>query len=165
MKLFGSLLLLLVAGYGHADNESLFRQRRLSYEWIAGYEPRTLVTDHAAIDLDQKEMERLLTFRRLDSFKAIYEKGGHSQSIAKVTLVDALPPVMPIPSSTIVIGWSANGDMVRGRLVEEVTWTSDDKEVALLVEYEAGEVQGKFVCQVGGLVDVDAMNQDGCEYL
>jgi hypothetical protein len=163
MKLFGSLLLLL-AGYGRSDNESQFRKRQLSYEWIAGYEPRTLVKDHLAIDLDQAEMERLLTFRRLDAFKAIYEKGGHSQSIARVTLVDAMPPVMPIASLTIVLGRTGNGDMVRGRLVEEVSWTSDDKEVDVLVQYEATEAEDNFVgCQVGGLVDVNQTNQEGCE--
>lgn len=173
MKFYGSVLFLaLQAGQGRSENaETSLRssnRRRLAYEWIAGYEPRTLVTDHAAIDLDQAEIENLLEYRRLDAFRQIYEKGGHSQSIARVTIGgDSTIPILPIPKSTIVIGRNDKGDVIRGRLVDEVSWTSDDKDVTILVEYDASAEQANYVgCQVGGLVKVvnATLATDGCEY-
>ena len=159
-----SLFLLLSTGESHSQNSQVRRQ--LSYEWIAGYEPRTLVTDHAAIDLDQEEMERLLSYRRLQQFRAIYEQGGHSQSIAKVNLIDAEPPILPIPKNTRVIGAAANGDVIRGKLVEEAFWAQDDKDVTLHIGYEASNEQANYVgCQVGGLVSVNSTNEEGCKYV
>jgi hypothetical protein len=89
MTFFLSLLLVtLLVVYARFNeivgDSSLRGGLGLAYVWIAGYEPRTLVTDHAVIDLDQEEIERLLTLRRLDSVKAIYKKGGHSQPIAQI---------------------------------------------------------------------------------
>jgi hypothetical protein len=168
MTFFRSLLVMLLAAYARSndivDDSSLRGGRELAYEWIAGYEPRTLVTDHAAIDLDQEVIERLLAFRRLDDAKAIYKKGGHSQPIAQIQLVDADPPVMPIPAGTIVIGWSNNGDMVRGRLLEETTWTSEETNVTIFVEYQRNEAQESYLnCEVGGLVEISEANGDGCK--
>jgi hypothetical protein len=157
------VLSLLTVSAGATD--SSIPGRRLSYEWIAGYEPRTLVTDHAAIDLDQKEVEKWLAARMLDPVKDIYQQGGHSQSTALIHLsTNTEPPKMPIPSGTIVYGWTNNGDMVHGRLTEEAFWTSKDSEVTLLIEYQANEVQDNYVnCQVGGLVITSSDNRKGCK--
>jgi hypothetical protein len=146
-------------------NSLLEAPRRLAEDWIAGYEPRTFVKNHAAIDLDQAQIENLLDQRHLTSAKTIYVQGGHSQSIARLKLLDAPPPVKPILSETLVLGRTNVGVLVRGNLIEELTWTSSDKEVNILVEYNTNEEQMEYVdCQVGGLVSISSANRDGCEY-
>lgn len=165
MKLFGTYLLPLgVCAW--SENESvLLRQRRLGYEWIAGYEPRTLITDHSAIDLDQLQMEMSLKSLNFDEFEAIYENGGHSMSIAKVILKNPKPPLRPIPANTVVLGTAVNGDVVTGVLLSELSWTTEDKEVLLLMQYAASDDQANHLrCQVGGLVKVLLGTiQDGCK--
>lgn len=54
---------------------------------------------------------------------------------------------------------------MRGNLVEELTWTSSDKEVDVLVEYYTNEEQIEYAdCQVGGLVSISSANRGGCKY-
>jgi hypothetical protein len=50
MKIISAISVLLWASCAHSASF----QRRLSYERIAGYEPKSQVTDHNAIDLDQE---------------------------------------------------------------------------------------------------------------
>jgi hypothetical protein len=146
--------------------ESGIRGRQLAFDWIGGYEPRTLVTDHAAIDLDQAELERLLSDdRKFDAAKAIYEKGGHSQPIARLKLTNPGPaPDGPIPARTIVLGNNTHGETIQGRLVEDVTWAAADDVVFLHVEYEGNHDQeSPLNCQVGGLVVDDSGSHEGCK--
>jgi hypothetical protein len=148
-----------------APTSLLETPRRLAEDWIAGYEPRTFVQNHAAIDLDQAQIEDLLDQRQLVLAKTIYVQGGHSQSIARLKLLDAPPPVKPILSETIVTGRTNAGGVVRGNLVEELTWTSSDKEVDVLVEYYTNKEQVEYDdCQVGGLVSISSANRGGCKY-
>ena len=60
-----------------------------SYDRIAGYAPGSQVTDHNAIDLDQKVMETHLEAKTADGFaKAlnVYDYGGNSKSYARLTI-------------------------------------------------------------------------------
>ena len=161
------------------------RQRKLNYELLAGYEPRTLVTNQAAIDLDQAEMEYQLSHHHLDIFRHVYEQGGHSLSVARLTLLggdaDSIkdaededlttlplpsPPAYEIPKNTEVIGWTKDGDIVTGRLREAlVPWDKDDANITILVEYNSNIDQTSYLgCQMGGLVHTDTMNEDGCKF-
>ena len=160
-------LVLKACGETNAEEPAslLEAPRRLAEEWIAGYEPRTFVKNHAAIDLDQAKIEDLLDQGDFNSAKAIYVQGGHSKSIARLKLLDAPPPVKPILSETIVTGRTNAGGLVRGNLVEELMWTSGDKEVDVLVEYYTNKEQIEYVdCQVGGLVSISSANRGGCKY-
>ena len=53
-----------------------------SYDKIAGYAPGSQVTDHNAVDLDQKVMETHLKAGDFVKALDVYEKGGNSKSYA-----------------------------------------------------------------------------------
>ena len=53
-------LLLASSASASTSLRGLVQSRRLSYEKIAGYQPKSQITDHAAIDLDQAAIETLL---------------------------------------------------------------------------------------------------------
>jgi hypothetical protein len=166
---FFLVLSLALAACGETNAEELTSlleaPRRLAEDWIAGYAPRTFVKNHAAIDLDQAQIEDLLDQRHLNSANTIYIQGGHSQSIARLKLLDPTPPVKPILIKTIVMGRTSAGGSVRGSLVEELTWTSNDKELEVLVEYYTNKERIEYVdCQVGGLVSIGSANREGCKY-
>jgi len=58
------------------------------YELIAGYLPRSKVTDHNALDRDQKALENSFgsaTDNDYTTVKAIYENGGNSKVYAEIT--------------------------------------------------------------------------------
>merc|ERR1719407_181690 len=58
-----------------------------AYERIAGYLPRSLVTDHNAIDLDQAQLETNLGLRTAAGFaSATYSGGGNPKSYAEFTV-------------------------------------------------------------------------------
>lgn len=136
-----------------------------SYAWIAGYEPRSQVADHAAIDLDQQEIEKWLTLRMFEPAEGVYKNGGHSQTIARVNVVDAEPPIQPFPAGTTVYGWTDSGQAVKGKLVEEVTWGRSEKNVQMLIEYDpVKEFSNQLNCQVGALVLTDSAKREGCKF-
>ena len=142
----------------------LFTTSSAEYEWIGGYEPKTLVTDHAAIDLDQKEMELLLRFGKISLVKEIYEEGGYSQSIARLKVIKADdPPTTIIPSGTMVIGENESGQKVNGRLINDFIFNATTKEDNLLVEYTtSSDPQRYHGCQVGALTSINSEKKDGC---
>jgi len=108
----------------HPSSSSNLRQvselnRRLSYETIVFYEPKSQVTDHNAIDLDQAQMEDQLSIGSDVSFekaRRIYADGGHSKSVAVVKLTT--PLTGGLAKFTAVSGQNANGVAVYGKLYE-----------------------------------------------
>ncbi|KAG7346339.1 low iron-inducible periplasmic protein [Nitzschia inconspicua] len=123
-------------------------RRRLSYELIAGYEPRSQVTDHNALDLDQQMMEQQLALGTDQSFataKNIYTNGAHSKSVASVTLNSGL--LNAIPAKTPVSGRSASGQEVVGTTLEDYPAGATTIEI----QYNTISIQAQYVgCQVGG---------------
>jgi hypothetical protein len=135
-----------------------------AFEWLAGsYEPQSIVTSHAAIDLDQQTIDSLLRQaheEHVKSAKEIYTKGGYSMIIAKLK-VTSDPPGVSIPAGSIVEGESKDGYQVDATLIHDFSY--DTKEV--FVEYVPSSIQEKYMrCQVGGLVTIDEQNKDGCKY-
>jgi hypothetical protein len=61
MKLTSAISALLLASSAHAVSI----RRRLSYQRIAGYEPKSQVTDHNAIDLDQEVSAWMRVYSRI----------------------------------------------------------------------------------------------------
>ena len=57
-----------------------------SYDRIAGYAPGSQVTDHNAVDLDQKVMETHLKANDFAKALDVYDKGGNSKSYAELTI-------------------------------------------------------------------------------
>mmetsp|Transcript_27302 Transcript_27302/g.63402 ORF Transcript_27302/g.63402 Transcript_27302/m.63402 type:complete len:96 (+) Transcript_27302:1171-1458(+) len=61
---------------------------------IGGYVPRSSITDHDALDLNQKAMEAQLADKTDSSFAAaknIYIMGAYNKPYAKLTLLMGLP--------------------------------------------------------------------------
>lgn len=86
-----------------------------SYEKIAGYAPGSQVTDHNAIDRDQKAIQNALAESPVDYTEAgnIYASGGHSKSYAELT-VPALASALS--KGTAVVGTGEDGSAVSVRV-------------------------------------------------
>ena len=86
--------------------------------------------------------------------RKIYEQGGYSKSVAKVTLSTPLP--MQMSKSTPVTGQNANGVAVYGKLYD----TYANGATTIEIQYTTSDIQNSYVgCQVGGLAKP---NLDGC---
>mmetsp|Transcript_37819 Transcript_37819/g.61789 ORF Transcript_37819/g.61789 Transcript_37819/m.61789 type:complete len:518 (+) Transcript_37819:133-1686(+) len=133
-------------------------RRRLSYAAIAGYLPGSQVTDHCAIDLDQKAIEDQLTQKTPEAFqnaRKIYNNGGHSKSYALITLTDTLKS--NIKKSDPISGTNSEGNSVSGK-----AYADYDKGTtgAIKVLYATTDLQASYVdCQVGALTEP---NMSGC---
>jgi hypothetical protein len=144
-------------------------ERRLSFERIVGYQPTTQVTDHAALDLDQQIMERELASGNLIYARNVYEEGGHSYSIAQMTLMGSPAPAN-WPIGTQVAGLTEDGlRVVIGSLLFAEEWVApvngDPWVVEMDVLYTTSDIQESYVdCQVGGLYTFGAANRNGCKY-
>jgi hypothetical protein len=135
--------------------------RHLSFEKIVGYEPKSSVTDHAAIDLDMESIEKLLGVGTADSFKIareVYEEGAHSKSYAEVNL--STPLTSPISAGDPLIGKSSAGTQIRGEALKTVA--VGGTTLQFLYAYAATQATYS-TCQVGALGDNDmAKNVAGC---
>jgi hypothetical protein len=151
------LSLCALVAFAHAAD------RRLSLQRIVGYEPKTQVTDHAAIDLDQKSMEQELFLERLIKARNVYIQGGHSRSYAELKLINPAGP-RSYKANTDVLGKALNGAEIVGRLMHDVSWKNGTKQVKLDVQYATSDIQESYVgCQVGGLYTFSEANRDGCK--
>ncbi|CAB9526507.1 expressed unknown protein [Seminavis robusta] len=145
----GIILALLCHGLCEADNlrSSSQHRRRLSEEPFISYEPYTLTTDHAAIDLDQKAMEIELargTDDGLDAALSIYQEGAFSKSYAEITLTEPLQ--VDVLKGVTVIGRTTDGRDVRGKMAGSF----DTGDSIIQVQYSAGSVQESWTeCHVG----------------
>lgn len=131
--------------------------RRLSYELIASFEPKSQVTDHNAIDLDQATMEDQLAIGTDVSFeraRRVYEEGGHSKSVAMVKL--SSPLTSGLKKATAVSGKNDDGAAVYGKLYEDYP----NGSTTIGIQYKTTDNQKSYVgCQVGGL---PKQNTAGC---
>jgi len=119
-----------------------------SYEKISGYAPDSQVTDHNAVDLDQRDMEALLGQSPPDysNAKAVYSQGGHSKSYAEFTLSSPLGTM--IAKSTPISGTTASGIATTGKAYAAYAASA----TVIRVQYTTSDVQATYVgCQVGGI--------------
>jgi len=116
------------------------------------------VTDHCAIDLDQKAMEAELSKATDESFlKAglIYNDGAFSKSYAMLTLAEGL--TTSLNKGEVASGITGTGSQVNGRLY--ATYQAGD--TAVKFQYATSDVQSTYVlCQVGAK-EADG-NLEGC---
>merc|ERR1719420_2489871 len=105
-----------------------------SYPKIAGYEPGSDVTQHNAIDLDQKEMEAHLGLAAGPDYaaaKAIYSKGANSGAYAQFT-VPAVAAALEKGAAVTQAGTTGTGKIKSGvsagGTTIKVTYTSTCKE-------------------------------------
>jgi len=161
MKLSLTLLAASVAA-AHADSESSASRwaslrRRLSFDKVAGYEPGSQVTDHCAIDLDQKAIEDQLLLKTPEAFanaKKIYNNGGNSKSYAIVTVEAGLSD--NVSKGDQILGKNAEGGEVSGKAYAAAS--AGDKTI--MVQYTTSDKQASYVeCQVGSLMEP---NMKGC---
>eukprot|EP00978_Attheya_sp_CCMP212_P024300 scaffold76138_cov53-Attheya_sp.AAC.1 len=158
MKFFALSLLLATADASIRSSIS----RRLSFELIAGYSPRSQVTDHNAIDLDQAAIELALSDGTDQSFQVareIYEQGGFSKSFAQVLL--SQPLATPISKGTQITGLGQNGQVVVGKAIDAFLAGSR----VIRIQYKTSDIQSNYVnCQVGAVFQRDLVggSMDGC---
>ena len=110
---------------------------------------------------DQTVLEELLHLRTAESFtaaEAVYRKGGHSKSIATVTLKTGL-----------------SGDIVKGTELYGIDKDERDVIGTAAMDYKKGDTVIEFVypatkkdetpydCHVGGLPE-DKQERDGCKF-
>jgi hypothetical protein len=133
------------------------------------YDPSSQVTDHAALDLDQKAMVKVLKTRGADrqqllvEARQIYQKGGHSGSYALLSVEIDEP--LKIPMLTQVVGTGFDGSTrVRGFVPKELVFKGTEGTIHIPVEYETSNDQENYVkCQVGGLVAAEEAIKGGCK--
>ena len=139
------------------------QQRYLDFQRIVGYEPRTQVTDQAALDLDQAAFEQELFLGKFLKARTVYQEGGYSMSYAVLKLSKPTGPAHFV-AGTEVVGVAPSGGEVAGTLMEDASWKNHTAEVSVKVLYYTSDVQEKYVgCQVGGLYTFSAANLDGCK--
>lgn len=127
--------------------------RRLNAS-IAGYTPRYKMTDHNAIDLDQKEIETQIALKTDASFtaaKKVYAEGGNSKSYAEITLINALTTAV------------TKGDALTVGTISGTAYASADIGSDMVkFLYATSDTQKDHVtCKVGGL-PVDKQVDTGC---
>jgi len=144
-----SLFLFTGPSYSSNLRPASGHDRRLSYELIAYYEPKSQVTDNNAIDLDQLEIEDQLAIGSEVSFekaRRVYEDGGHSKSVAVVKL--ASPLTRGLGKSTLVTAKNEGGTTIYGKLLDNYP----NGVSTIEVQYRTTDSQKAYVgCQVGGL--------------
>ena len=117
------------------------------------------VTDHCAIDRDQRAIENELARKTNESWenaKQIYLQGGNSKSYALLTLSEPLRA--DVPKGAAVTGKNADGNEVAGKMYD----TTASGTVNVKIQYATTDVQDSYVqCQVGALVGED-INMSGC---
>jgi hypothetical protein len=153
--------------YRHQSQE--YNARRVaasSFETIAGYNPRSQVKDYAAIDLDQKVLLERLDLEEFAHARHVYERGGYSNPIAVLNLVDPMGP-RTFFKGTRVYGRSQEGNVeVIGMLNQTVSWgTGTGENQTIYVEYLVGEMDSddNYDCHVGGMVSFDGADMEGCK--
>lgn len=113
---------------------------------IAGYVPSSKVTDHNAIDLDQKYLELQLAKGSFAKAQAIYEEGGNSKSFAEITPSTSLTTI--ITKGSVVRGTAVDGSVVTGTVYKDSTLET------IKVQYDTSDDQTNWVkCRVGQLVE------------
>mmetsp|Transcript_17593 Transcript_17593/g.31030 ORF Transcript_17593/g.31030 Transcript_17593/m.31030 type:complete len:551 (-) Transcript_17593:84-1736(-) len=158
MKLSIALLVTtLAAAEASGSSKWANLRRRLSFEKVAGYMPGSQVTDHCAIDLDQKAMEAQISLKTPESFenaRRIYNEGGNSKSYAMLTLT--VPLKTAIKKGDLIVGKNQEGNEVAGKAYANYDMSTS----TIKVQYMTTDLQDSYVqCQVGALVET---NTKGC---
>jgi len=158
--IFSRLAVLFFAGQVSVASAAVRGERRLDRATLGSYEPASTVTDHAAIDQDQKAIEELLTTSNVPNYqgvKAIYEQGAHSKPYATLQLVngETTPNIQP---KTAIKGTAVDGSIVTGSAYNEIGAGMTN----IKVKYSTGEDSSMpSMCRVGGLPEAGASATTG----
>ena len=134
-----------------------------SYDRIAGYAPGSQVTDHNAVDLDQKVMEDHLKAGDFAKALNVYAQGGNSKSYAGLTV--------PAISKNIKKGAPMTATDLSGATVSGKSYDNYDAgSTSIRFQYSTGNTQwnadgtpGYNDCRVGGMEPSDAYYKtSGC---
>mmetsp|Transcript_21764 Transcript_21764/g.37049 ORF Transcript_21764/g.37049 Transcript_21764/m.37049 type:complete len:586 (-) Transcript_21764:238-1995(-) len=127
---------------------------------IAGYAPFSIVTDANAIDLDLQLIETELFKSSEDSFRnalQIYQNGGHTASIATLTLTSAISG--PVAEGTRVAGLDSLNRDVIGEVSQDYPVGATELNVLYV---PTSNQQSYLECLVGGLTVVNQSQTSGC---
>ncbi len=178
MKLRGFLPLIAALGVQSKIDLHLFEstdqqrqqssQRQLvSFESLAGYQPKSLITDEAAIDLDLKTLVEIIDTKSFRRALPVYVQGGHSDSYAVLQVQTKNSAV--IDAGQQLLGLNADGTIVHGPARTSVTTfpgsiSGSGKGALLSVNYDINSVQSSYVgCQVGALGMLGGALTSGCK--
>lgn len=158
--MFKALALSLLVAQAMADTTSLRsnaqQQRRLSFSDIVGYKPRSQVTDHAAISLDQQLLETALGDKNFDLAAEIYANGGNSKSYARLIIDGGVPAF--IKKKTVLTTTDTSGNTITGVAYAD----TDAGSASLFFQYDTSDNQDAHVkCRVGA-IPLDQRTTDGC---
>jgi len=124
------------------------RTATASFDRIAGYAPGSKVTDHNAIDQDQKAMEAALgnTVVGYNAANMVYTQGGFSKSYATFKLGSGLTTA--VAKQDPVRGVNANDEAISGFVYADASIDATEIKVG----YSTSEDQATYMnCKVGGL--------------
>jgi hypothetical protein len=128
-----------------------------SFTKIAGYEPNSQVTDHNALDLDQKALESALGEDQQSSYDnaiKVYENGGNSGSYAAISIT----LTKDVAAGAAIKGTSVDGGLANGKAYA----AAKAGDTMIWVRYSTSDEQENHVkCKVGGLSEGDQVT-GGC---
>ena len=132
-----------------SSESSLWSSEPLMYENIHSYTPMSDVADVLNIDLDLYQIKKELRKENDTAWinaKTIYNKGGHSKSVAHLTLNEPLQETLEVGS--VVSGLAEDGSEIFGMIFE----TANQDETKVLIQYDAEIFQGNYTgCYVGAI--------------
>ena len=143
-----------------------------SYDRIAGYAPGTQVTDHNAVDLDQKVMEDHLKAGDFAKAMDVYEQGGNSKSYAALTIPATTKNIMKgaYMEATRRVADNELGEPTKAIGKAYADYPAGSTEIRF--QYKTSDTQWKTDgttpgynqdCRVGGMdPDDDYYSADGC---
>jgi len=133
-------------------------------EPIAEYEPRSQITDYAAIDMDQKAIQERAGLADFNRALRVYQEGGHSGSYARVTLLNPREN-LKYAMGTGVAGTAERGFEVFAELLDDIEWASPDS-VQVNIKYSVSDEQSHHVdCMVGALYTFEGGYRNGCKFV
>jgi hypothetical protein len=176
MKYLAALLLLSLCQEAKANqppsevNEGLPQRQLVVFEALAGYQPKSLITDEAAIDLDLETLEEIISTKSFRKSLPIYTQGGHSDSYAALQIRSRQSTSILLDEGQQVFGIAQNGTTVQGVVRASVTthpgtFAGSEKSSLLSVSYDISSLQDAFVgCQVGALEALGQADFSGCKF-
>ena len=159
-------LLLLLLSSTAAFASSI--KRDLKGFTLAGYSPLSSAVDVAALDLDQKEMEKQMALGEFANAKNVYSGGGHSMRAAWLILKN-LSGAAHLKKGAKVTGPRKINQFtpedapseINGFLAEDYSW--DDKKLLTHIEVFYDADAPPTTCMVGDMFAFSGATLEGCK--
>lgn len=164
----GYLPLTRIRDYAVIDLVSMVIHTILLFAFRKVYLPHLTDNNSCFKYQDHEAIRHRLTLGEISKARNLYELGGNSYPVAKLTL-QTPPDAQSFPAGTKVYGTSKSREnSVFGTLMEDVSWEANTQgNVTLKVAYFSslyGDMPEESQCRVGGYYTFERANLNGCEY-